>query len=260
MSYNKQIYIAGECMMKVVNKLVKTIRTTKAYDSIKSNKALRIIKDNYNKKKYENAQGNVKKQGLQLLVLLKEAFEEIGHDFWLDYGTLLGAIREKDFIGHDKDLDIGMFDFPDEIKLKLEKILQLKGFTLYKRYELNGKIIEESYNYNGAHVDFFFYHHGEEGKVWCYFCEMGTNLQFENTEDYQIAKGYNNHLVISRFSGLIPYEFKGETFNIPSNYEEYIIDNYGETYMIVDENWVNGSSPKNITFSEKGEVTSKEYM
>lgn len=243
-----------------MNKLVKMIRTSKAYDSMKTNKLLRALKDNYEKKQYENAQDNVKKQGMQLLGLLKEAFEEIGHEFWLDYGTLLGAIREKDFIGHDKDLDIGLFDISEEEKKELETILFKKGFTKYKQYEIDGKIVEESYNFNGAHVDFFYYFQKEEGKVWCYFCEMGPNLTFENTAEYQIARGYNDHVVTSRFTGLSPYEFKGETFMVPTNYKEYITDNYGETYMIVDEGWVNGSSPKNIDFSTSGAVVSKEYM
>ncbi|MDW0114033.1 LicD family protein [Sporosarcina saromensis] len=247
-------------MKKAVNKFVKVVRTSKAYDSLKTNKVLRVIKDRYDKKQYQYAQDNVKAQGLQLLLLLKESFQEIEQDFWLDYGTLLGAIREKDFIGHDKDLDIGTFDFPDDVKKQLEGILLRKGFVKYKQYELDGKIIEESYSYNGAHVDFFYYHQKEEGKVWCYFCEMGNNLSFSNSEKYQIATGYNNHIVTSRFNGLMPYEFKGEMFTIPSNYEEYIIDNYGETYMIVNENWVNGSSPQNIDFNESGAVIAKEYL
>lgn len=38
--------------------------------------------------------------------------------FWLDYGTLLGAYREHDFIKHDFDLDIGLWLKDAEIAKK----------------------------------------------------------------------------------------------------------------------------------------------
>lgn len=38
---------------------------------------------------------------VQSLILIKEAFKAAGHTFWLDYGTFLCAVCEKDFMGHD---------------------------------------------------------------------------------------------------------------------------------------------------------------
>jgi phosphorylcholine metabolism protein LicD len=244
----------------IIDTFLKNLRTSSFYHSARKNKLLRALKNYYDKTQYINKTNNLKQHGLQALVLMKEAFEEIGKQYWLDYGTLLGAIREKDFISHDKDLDIGTFDFDDELKNKLESILQKKGFKKYKQYVMSGKIIEEAYHYKGVHLDIFYYHREDNNKIWCYFCEIGPNMSFENYPTYQLAKGYITKKVTSRFEGLMEHEFKGETFFIPKNYHEYLVDNYGENYMQVIKDWQSGSSPTNISLVETDDVVVKEYI
>ncbi|MCA1031417.1 LicD family protein [Bacillus timonensis] len=249
--------------MAVVESILKYLRTSKLYEGAKNNKLLRTFKTKYDKAQYAKMQASVHINGLEMLEKVKEGFAEIGEDFWLDYGTLLGAVREKDFIGHDKDIDIGAFDFDDAKKKQLEKALVRKGIQKYKQYEMDGKIIEEAYHYKGVHFDIFYYQKGEGNQIWCYFCEIGPKMSFENFPEYQLAKGYLTHKVTSRFEGLMPYEFKGKTFKIPTNYHEYLIDNYGETYMKPIKNWSSGNSSSNITpvEPEKAQkVTVREYI
>jgi LicD family len=243
----------------MINTLIKKVRTSRYYENLKKNKVLRALKDKYDQNVYMNKSNNLKKYGVEALLLLKESFSQIDKTYWLDYGTLLGAIREKDFIGHDKDIDIGTFDFSDEEKLKLQEILFSKGFKKYKQYELAGKIIEESYDYNGVHIDIFYYHQLDDEKIWCYFCEIGFDMSFENYPTYQLAKGYRINKVVSRFSGLTEYEFKGDKFYIPSNYHEYLVDNYLESYMEINPDWP-GDGAKNIFPVNNDDVLVKEFI
>jgi len=44
------------------------------------------------------------------MVMLREALDSRGVRIFLNFGTLLGAIREGDFIPHDHDVDMGIFE------------------------------------------------------------------------------------------------------------------------------------------------------
>jgi phosphorylcholine metabolism protein LicD len=49
----------------------------------------------------------------QLAIDTISAFNKHKVVYWVDYGTLLGIVRENDIIRHDNDVDICMLDFED---------------------------------------------------------------------------------------------------------------------------------------------------
>ena len=68
------------------------------------------------------------------LLLLKKILNNNDVSFILAFGTLLGAVREHDFISHDEDIDLIMFkkDMPKFLSLLF--ILRENGFDVV-RYE-----------------------------------------------------------------------------------------------------------------------------
>lgn len=58
----------------------------------------------------------VQKKCLELLLLFDEICKENNIRYWLDHGTLLGAVRHKEFISWDDDLDVCL-PIPDYHKL-----------------------------------------------------------------------------------------------------------------------------------------------
>src|SRR5690554_4224647 len=61
--------------------------------------------------KYKNHRRNLylHKNGKRVLIEFDKACEKAGVTYWLEFGTLLGAVRDKNFISHDLDIDTGMY-------------------------------------------------------------------------------------------------------------------------------------------------------
>ena len=102
----------------------------------------------------------------ELLQNLKESLDSKKILFWLDFGTLLGAYRDHDFIKHDLDLDIGTFwENAEEVR----NTLLDNGFKILKEFRV-GKDgvggLEQTYYYKGVTVDVFYFHK-ENSIMYC---------------------------------------------------------------------------------------------
>lgn len=72
---------------------------------------------------------NIAKDNLEKF---KQIMDEVEVPFFLLYGTLLGAVREKAFIAHDTDIDIGIYDGDRELFIvALGRLIQ-EGFQLIR--------------------------------------------------------------------------------------------------------------------------------
>ena len=71
-----------------------------------------------------------KKIARENLVLLKRLCDVAGLKFILFYGSLLGAVREHDFITHDEDIDVVMYKTDMSKFLNMLFDLRKEGFEL----------------------------------------------------------------------------------------------------------------------------------
>jgi lipopolysaccharide cholinephosphotransferase len=72
-----------------------------------------------------------KRVAFENLLIIRDLFAEHGIPMFLTFGTLLGALREKDFIDHDDDVDIGVFARDRNAVLALVPELEKRGFKTY---------------------------------------------------------------------------------------------------------------------------------
>jgi len=76
-----------------------------------------------------------KEAALENLIIMRDTLSRHGIKMFLGFGTLLGAVREKDFIPYDDDVDVGIFDTDHEGFIEAVSELSSKGLVLTQRWE-----------------------------------------------------------------------------------------------------------------------------
>ena len=179
---------------------------------------------------------NIQKHGRELLqhVYILLTAEEV--TFFVDFGTLLGIIREGRFLGHDLDIDIGVIIEDAHTREKVQRLLTNGGCELKKSFIYNGNVVEQSYTHSGIEFDICFYENEANHSV-CYLfyiaddsCLMPGKLNVVKMR-YTMIKHVEKH------------EFEGITINVPENPERLLEEKYGIDWRIPNKNWVYWKTP-----------------
>ncbi len=171
----------------------------------------------------------------EILVKVDGVFKELNIKYWLDFGTLLGAVRNNDFLQHDNDLDFGVY--LNDYTPNLEKIFIKHGFKKIKDFIIEegryGR--EETYEYFGVEIDIFYYTQKTNAKAYYH--------------DFTPLHGKSRDKTILEIGGLIPREltlsfekieyinFRGKEYPIPSPVKKHLADRYGDDFMIENRAW-----------------------
>lgn len=176
--------------------------------------------------------------GKEALLTFDMAAKEANIEYWLAFGTLLGAVREKGFIKHDLDIDVGML--LSNYSNKHEGIFNKYGFKKTRQFLIDdGKYgREETYTYKNVDIDIFYY----KKKQNTITCHLFSKSDEYGSFDYSLPK---NEYIIREISypvsNLSQISFLTSTFNIPSNYHEVLSLDYGNNYLIPDPNYKAGA-------------------
>lgn len=133
---------------------------------------------------------------------LKHVFNQNQIEFFLISGTLLGCIREGKLLGHDKDIDIGVWE--NHSVESLADIIYNSGyFYVLPMYSPDILVVR---HVNGVTIDIFI-HHREVDDYW----HAGGKSKWHNSP-FELAE----------------YTFLGGQYLIPKDYDRYLTENYGD--------------------------------
>lgn len=90
-------------------------------------------------------------QLLENIAIMRDILASREIKCFLHYGTLLGAIREKNFIAHDDDADLGVFDDDFDKIITLIPELDRQGFEFLS--QRHGRLLQ--FVRKGEQVDLF---------------------------------------------------------------------------------------------------------
>ena len=161
-----------------------------------------------------------------------------GLGYFIIDGTLLGAIREGDFIAHDTDIDIGVFMEQWTLETLSDIFLDMmkKGFILYHSFGIFGKHFELAWYRDGIKVDFFFYYKVGDKIRFNAFLNGGRTLPDDIlTYEYDDRNFRISNIIV--FNGLI--------VNVPFAPEQILIQKYGEDWKTPKTKWDWANGPKN---------------
>jgi len=191
------------------------------------------------------------------LQAVDQVFKELNIQYWLEYGTLLGAIRDKTIIKHDYDIDIGLF--LADYSPKIQKTLEKNGFKKKKTFLIdNGEYgREETWLYKNISIDLFYFI-----KTKNTFCSHS----FRNERGKSWAKTIqdNGGLIVEEvyfpYTGFKKIYFLGKQYPVPTDSHQHLKAHYGEGYLIQDLVWDYRNMAKNVKILNNKIGIYKEYL
>jgi hypothetical protein len=181
--------------------------------------------------------------------------QELDLIWWIEYGTLLGAIRENDFLSHDVDIDIGMLH--DTYNSDIEKVFIKYGFKKQRAFFVDDGLFarEETYIYKGVGVDIFYFKVVQD-KLIGYGFKAKDGLSSAHT-----IKKYGGLMVREitfPYSGFKEYRFKNFKVNIPNDSDSHLSAFYGN-WREKNTNWNPYTMAKNVVYLNNKVATYHEY-
>lgn len=188
-------------------------------------------------------------ESIKILKITIEVLNRYNVKYYLDFGTLIGAIRDKAFIPWDDDMDISLVN--EEDYKKLPDILAEIKKSNYRTYlvtfddslkgrKLKGKTIYHSEinftsenNYRVAKIrNSRFWKFGKGRNCLDIFCKY----KYKNDLAW-VAQGRIHSIPNDKLSNeLLEIDFYGIKCSVPKNYDEYLTSMYGD-WKTPKEDW-----------------------
>lgn len=166
--------------------------------------------------------------GPKALGKISKCFDEIGLQWFVDYGTLIGVAREGAFLKHDVDIDVSVMPVGRSVK-QMISCLTNNGFRFLRAFEYEGQITELTVEYKRLPIDLFFCFFDNSGRMY-------TQLYTAFDGDYSAGSwgGFRNYR--PNVNAFIELPFGKDRVKAPENYDEVLSRHYGN-WRVPDNGW-----------------------
>lgn len=171
----------------------------------------------------------------QNLLDVKKVFDKHGLKFWISHGTLLGAIRDNQFILWDDDADIAM-DFSQR-HLVEPALKELRALGFYIPPSDPNKPIDKE---NSPYYDLHMIRNGEKVEAW-FFEKKGDFWVYDEPRCKNDLKHPAKY-----YDVLEDFVFRGVTFKRPSHLNDWLVMMYGTGWKTPDPNKKYNNNPQGI--------------
>lgn len=199
-----------------LKRIRKTLRKSRLLFDLRS----KLIRKKQTKKLHEVGYGALNK--------LNAVCEKSEIDICCAYGTLLGFVREGGFIGHDDDIDMMVINNEKFSWKKIETIMKENGFNLFRYFTYKGKVMEQTYEWNGITIDLFMFTPIEDGMI-AYFFDRKFDVEYDDEKQYSTKK-----VTFPAFKGIEKKEYNGQLLYVPIEPDEWLEYWYGNNWRTPD--------------------------
>jgi hypothetical protein len=171
----------------------------------------------------------------EALFLIDDIFKAVDLRYFLIFGTLLGAIREKDFIVYDDDIDLGIYiEDTDKLINALTILTKDYGFVISK---ISTSCESVTIYYQNIIIDIGLFH--RDKKVYIY------NDFFENKIPIRFLDQLEKTNLFNR------------EFLVPYDVENYLSFMYGKNWRVPTQKWNHFNKYINIDISYLRKIKQK---
>ncbi len=222
----------------------KSIRKNEKLYYLIHNSLGKMIRDN----QLKDRKKAIKNDGFASIIEIDKTLSAANCVHFVDFGTLLGFVREGKLLAWDFDVDFGIKTGDGFTWQDLRKLMNSISFSLVKQFSFRGVVTEQTYARNGVFVDFFC--HFDSDSSSCYYVYFYDKDQEEESTDLKVK--VTTTVSLSETTEL-PIE--GGVVSVPKEYEQYLADVYGENWRIPDPDWKPAAKPNVRFLDEFGTLT-----
>lgn len=173
----------------------------------------------------------LQKNGISTIQKIFDELEKEGATVFIDFGTLLGIIRDQKLIEYDKDIDFGIY-FDDRFSAEdLDRVMSRLGLKKYRYFSYYEEPTEITYTNGVTHIDFF-RHREEAGDSIVYVFYRNPDYSYPSNVHYTPLQMHH-----AGIPGLKKIQVGELKVNIPVNELEYLESTYTKDWRIPDPNW-----------------------